>query len=157
MAKIDIDLQKYDGEFKKAGMERVERAAAAIRDEARALITIGKITRVPGRRKYRNKAGHLVESPTPPIWMERTPGGMKKTIRVVKKKQFDNVMQMDVGSGTFWIEGKDVRVYAGNYKTWYATQMEYGRGKWRGGPRSFMRPALKRAEALVRMIIEGGV
>lgn len=155
MGRIDFDLQKYDGEFKKAGMERLERAAEVIRDTARSLVVTGTVTRVPGRRRFVNKAGHMVESPNPPIWMERIPGAMKQTIRTVKKRGFDNTLGMD--SGGIWTDLVDVRVYAGNYKTWWATQMEYGRGRWRGGAKPFMRPAMIQAEGAVRSIIEGGV
>jgi len=156
MARIEYDLQKYDGEFKKAGMDRLVKAAGVIRDAARGIVVSGKVTRIPGRRKFVNKAGHLVESSDPPIWMERVPGGMKKTIRVVRKEAFENVETMDVGSGTLWIENKDVRVYAGNYKTWYAIQMEKGQGKWKGGAKPFMVPAMKNSEAAIKNIIENG-
>ncbi len=155
MGRIDFDLQQYDGEFKKAGMDRLEKAAGVIRDKARDLVVTGKVTRVPGRSRMIDSTGHFIPSDNPPIWMERVPGGMKKTIRVVRKAGFKDITAMDAGSGTIWTNDNDVRVYAGNYKTWYATQMEFGRGRWRGGPRSFMRKALIAAEAKIRSIIEG--
>ena len=147
MARIDFDLQKYDGEFKKAGMERLEKAANVLRDDARSRVKVyaGKLHGPYKRGKY---AGQ--------IWTARDTDNMQKTIRVVRKKGFENVVSMDIGSGTLWTEGTDVRVYAGNYKTWYATQMEYGRGAWKGGARPFMRPAMAEFEGKVRSIIEGG-
>jgi len=146
MAKIDFDLQKYDGEFKKAGMQRLTECAEVIRDKARDLVVIGTVTRVPGRRRFVNAEGHLVPSTNPPIWMERTPGAMKKTIRVVRREEVVDFSPKD----------DNVRVYAGNYKTWYAVQMEYGHGQWRGGPRPFMRKAIAAAQSAIRSIIEGG-
>ena len=45
---------------------------------------------------------------------------------------------------------------AGNYKTWWATQLEFGRGQWRGGKKSFMRPAVNKTKGQVTAILEGG-
>lgn len=155
MARIDIDLQKYDGEFKKAGMDRLVKAAEAIRDAARGFVPTGTVTRVPGRRrKVRNH--RLVPDEAPPIWMERTPGAMKKTLRTVRKKGFENVESLDAGSGTFWTENNDVRVYAGTFKTWWAIQMEKGRGKWKAAPVAFMEKGIAASSEKVRSIIENG-
>jgi hypothetical protein len=69
---------------------------------------------------------------------------MAKTIRVVEKK----------GLGLH--AGPNVRVYAGNYKTWWAKQMEYGRGAWKGGAWPFMRPAITGSKAQIKMVLETG-
>jgi len=123
MSNIDIDLTKYDAEFLKTAMNRIEKAAGAIRDSAKAKCVVGNITR-PASGKY---------------WTERTPGAMKATIRVTRKEGKNNVL-----------------VIAGNKKTWWATQMEYGRGDWKGGKRPFMRPAIAETKQQVASIIEGG-
>ncbi len=123
MAQIDIDLTKYDVEFLKAAMSRVEKAAEAIRDAAKNKCVVGTITR-PAKGAF---------------WTERSPGAMKATIRVVRKEGKNNVL-----------------IIAGNKKTWWATQMEYGRGAWKGGARPFMRPAIASTKGLVASIIEGG-
>ena len=123
MARIEIDLTKYDVVFLKTAMGRVEKAAEAIRDAAKSNCVVGTVTR-PAKGAY---------------WTERSPGAMKATIRVVRK------------------EGKNnVRVYAGNKKTWWAVQMEYGRGGWKGGARPFLRPAIASTKGTVKSIIEGG-
>ena len=122
MSKIDFDLQKYDGEFKAAGMARIKRSAEAIRDAAKAKCVVGTISR-PAVGKY---------------WTERTPGAMRNTIRVVEKEGVNNIL-----------------VIAGNAKTWWATQMEYGRGAWKGGAKPFMRQAIHESYSKIRSIVEG--
>lgn len=122
MSKIDFDLQKYDGEFKAAGMARIKKAGEAIRDAAKAKCVVGTITR-PAVGKY---------------WTERTPGAMRNTIRVTEREGVDNVL-----------------VIAGNAKTWWATQMEYGRGAWKGGAKPFMRQAIHESYTKIRSIVEG--
>ena len=139
---IDFDLQKYDGEFKAAGITRMVKASEAIRDAAKRHCVRGTITRPP--RKHFVYQGHL--EPASPqssanIWTERSPGAMKGTIRVVRSHDPE--------------KASSVRVYAGNFKTWWALQMEYGFGGWKGGAKPFMRPALHESESKVRDIIEG--
>lgn len=75
------------------------------------------------------------------IWMERDPGALIETIRVVRKR--------DSSSRNIWI-------MAGNYKTWWALQAEYGRGGWKGGRKSFIRPAMANAPAAIQACLEGG-
>ena len=141
---IDFDLQKYDGEFLAAGAARMTRAAIAIRDAAKRHCVRGTISRPP--RKHFVYQGHL--EPASPqssanIWTERTPGAMRGTIRVVRKFGHENM------------QGWNIRVYAGNFKTWWALQMEYGFGAWKGGAKPFLRPAVHESESKVRDIIEG--
>ncbi|HSW62169.1 MAG TPA: HK97-gp10 family putative phage morphogenesis protein [Dissulfurispiraceae bacterium] len=123
MSRINIDLTKYDAEFLKTAMSRVENAADVIRDAAKSRCVVGAITR-PAKGQF---------------WTERSPGAMKATIRVVRKEGKNNVL-----------------VIAGNKKTWWATQMEYGRGGWKGGAKPFMRPAIAATKGKVSSIIEGG-
>jgi hypothetical protein len=75
------------------------------------------------------------------FWTEREIGALKNTIRVVTKK--------DSQSRNVWI-------MAGNKKTWYATQVEYGRGGWKGGAHPFFRPAAAQSLAEMKNIIENG-
>lgn len=139
---IDFDLQKYDGEFLAAGAARVTRAAIAIRDAAKRHCVKGTITR-PERKRFVFQ-GHLEPStPGSAVWTERSPGAMRSTIRVVRKFSNEDMKN--------W----NIRVYAGNFKTWWALQMEFGFGGWKGGARPFLRPALHESESKVRDIIEG--
>jgi hypothetical protein len=147
MAKIDFNLQKYDGEFKAAGMARVRKAAEAIRDAAKDKCKRGTISR--GRRRAVIINGRRVDiGDRGEIWTERQIGAMRETIRVVDKDDFDQ----ETG---FYADLDEVRIYAGNFATWWAIQMEYGRGGWKGGARPFLRPALHATESKVRDIVEG--
>lgn len=125
-------------------MDRLETAANIIRDEAKrilqAKITGPAITRKPGRR-YMIVNGRRVQSENAPVWMEREPGALLGTIRTVRKH----------GSSA-----RNIWVMAGNYKYWWALQAEYGRGGWKGGPKAFLRPALKRAPSLIQGVLENG-
>ena len=144
MGAIDFNLQKYDGEFKAAGMERLEKAADAIRDEARRkCMPDGTITRPA--RKYFIFEHHRYPAQSG-AWTARHPGEMRETIRTVRRR---------VESPGFDLAHDNVRVYAGNYLAWWAPQREFGRGKWKGGAKPFLRPALWGSESKVRAIIEG--
>lgn len=146
MAKIDWDLQKYDGEFKKAGIARMIKAADAIRDAAKENCVSGTVNR-PERKHYVYEGKLLPASGGAP-WTARQIGAMRRTIRTVTKN--------DYPENGFYVDLDNVRVYAGNFLTWWAVQMEYGRGAWKGGARPFLRPALRSSESKVRSIIEGG-
>jgi len=76
--------------------------------------------------------------------MEREIGALRRTIRVTEK------------TGESGLIGRDVRVIAGNRKTWYALQVEYGRGGWKGGAHPFLRPAMRGRKAEIQRVIEGG-
>ena len=130
MSEIKFNFEQYDGQIAKASMDRLRKAADIIRDAAKAKCVVGTVTREV-------KAGQK-------FWMERTPGAMRDTIRTVEKK------------GAHGLVGRDVRVYAGNKKTWWATQMEFGRGGWKGGAKPFMRPALRSTKSEVQAVIENG-
>ena len=145
MGAIDWDLQKYDGEFKKAGMERVKRAADAIRDQAKLNCKVGTINRP--ERKHFVFDGHLLPAAGGAPWTARQIGAMKKTIRTVEPR--------NSAESTFDKREDNVRVYAGNFLTWWATQMEFGRAGWKGGPKPFLRTALRTEESKIRSIIEG--
>ena len=128
---IDIDLSKYDSQHYAVAMDRMEAAANVLRDEAKRIL------------KSKLK-GNWQEHPPykgMPIWTERTKGAMVETIRVVRSKN---------------PASKNVLVIAGTFKTWWAVQLEYGRGQWRGGARSFMRPAIKNTQSKITAILEGG-
>lgn len=62
---------------------------------------------------------------------------MLKTVRFVKK-----------GDGT-----RNIWVMAGNFKTWWAVQMEYGHGKWRGGARPFFRTGLMKSLPKIKALL----
>ena len=130
MAEVKISFEQYDEIIAKSCMDRIRKAAHVIKDAAKARCVVGTVNRPlkPGQK----------------FWMEREVGAMRKTIRTVEK------------TGEKGLVGREVRVYAGNKKTWWATQMEFGRGGWKGGRRSFMRPAIKATNSEVKHILENG-
>ena len=150
MKSLDIDLSKYDSEFFEVAMNRVEAAACVIRDDAKRILR-GKLTGMTTIHR-KTSLGFTLDIQIPwkehgpykggAIWTERTKGAMVDTIRVTRSKNK---------------KVKNVLVIAGNFKTWWAMQLEYGRGAWRGGAKSFMRPAMKGAESKIIGILEGGV
>ncbi len=134
MAKmIKWDTAGFLAECGKVGMDRLEAGARIIRDDAKRILQSKikgpPVTRIPGRRV------------NPPVWMERDPGALVATIRVVRKR--------DSSCRNIWI-------MAGNYKTWWALQTEYGRGGWKGGAKAFLRPAMANAPSAIKAVFESG-
>ncbi len=122
--------ERFDGEFANAAMERLRKAAKVIADNARSRCPVGTISR-PIYKK-----GPYAGQP----WTARDAGALKKTIRVVEKHG---------EGGKPLAEGRNIRVYAGNYLVYYAKIVEYA-GK------AFMRPALNSSKDEVRNILENG-
>ncbi len=119
MATIWFDWGKYDVKIEKVCMDRLENAAKAIRDDAKSNLS-GKLKGDwPEHGPY--KSGAYAGK----AWTARYHGAMANTIRYVRRDDKKNI----------WI-------MAGNNETWWAVQLEYGRGGWKGGRRSFMRPAI---------------
>jgi hypothetical protein len=132
MAQIIFDWMKYDAKVTDACLGRMEIAANLIKNEAKSIIA-GKL-----KRGWKEHGPYKKGKYAGAFWTAREYDAMAETIRVTKK------------------EGrKDIWIRAGNKKTWWATQMEYGRGAWRGGPRSFMRPALDNTSG-IKAALENG-
>lgn len=121
--------QKFDGEFMNASMDRLRKAAEVVASKARAKCPVGTIS----RPIY--KTGKYAGQP----WTARDAGALKKTIRVVEKKE----------TGAEIMKGRNIRIYAGNYLRYYAQIVEYN-------GRAFMRPALNASKGEIRSILENG-
>jgi hypothetical protein len=134
MAEIRFNFEQYDGQIAKSCMDRLRKAAGEIQLQAILKCHVGKTNRP---RAQRGKSAGA-------IWTEREIGALRRTIRVVEKE------------GETGLAGRDVRVYAGNFKTWYAMQVEYGRGGWKGGAHPFLRPGMSAAKGRVQSIISNG-
>ena len=132
MAEINWDVSKKLPEMILLGMVRLEQAAEIIRAEAKTILQSKINPKHPPYPVNRPPSGGK-------YWTERKAGSMVKTIRVVRKPGVRNI----------W-------VMAGNSKTWWAIQMEYGHGDWKGGSRSFLRPALKKSIPKIKAMIENG-
>ena len=152
MAEIEFKFEQYDGQLAKSCMKRLRKAGHVIADAAKKRVAIQD-----AYYRYPTKSGGVKIVPAiregkPKFWMERSRGAMRKTIRVVEERDVEG----SLGAGTGALIGRDVWVMAGNKKTWWAVQMEFGAGDWKGGPRPFLRPALHASKARVQQIIENG-
>lgn len=134
MAKIEWNDTAFIAECVGVGMDRLEAGAGAVRDDARRILK-SKLRGDIHRPVYR-KGPYKGQ-----IYTERNAGDMVNTIRVVRKKD----------SST-----REVRIYIGNFKTWWATQMEYGRGGWKGKARPSIRPAMNNAANTFKPVFENG-
>lgn len=121
--------EQFDSEFANAAMDRLRKAAHVIADKASANCPVGTIS----RPMY--KTGPYAGKP----WTARDAGALKKTIRVVEKKE----------QGAAILENRNVRVYAGNYIVYYAKIVEYA-------VKAFLRPALNASKGEIRNILENG-
>jgi hypothetical protein len=129
MKMINWNTEAFEKECVNVSMDRLEAAAKIIRDDAKQILR-SKIKGPPITRHGQKE-----------VWMERDPGALIDTIRVARKKGDPS---------------RDVWIIAGNYKTWWALQTEYGRGGWKGGAKSFLRPAMAKASIAIKTALEGG-
>jgi len=120
--------QAYNGELMNASMDRLRKAAEVVATAARSKCPVGTISRPIYKR------GPYAGQP----WTARDAGALKKTIRVVEKRE----------AGTEIMKSRNVRVYAGNYLRYYARIVEYN-------GRSFMQPALNASKSEIKQILEG--
>jgi hypothetical protein len=135
MAEVKLNFKQYDEIIKKSCLARMREAAAELQ-----LAMILKCKKSYNNRRPVYKKGKDAGE----LWTARDMDIMAKTIRVSEKK----------GKGLY--QSPDVRVYAGNFKTWWATQMEFGRGAWKGGAHPFMRPAIAATKSKIKVILESG-
>jgi hypothetical protein len=135
MSEVKLNFAQYDNQIATAALSRMHAAASVIQMNMVLKCKKGYANRRPVYKKG-PYAGQ--------IYTARDMDIMAKTIRVVEKK----------GIGLH--ESPNVRVYAGNFKTWWAVQMEYGRGAWKGGAQPFMRPAINGSKAQVKVVLESG-
>jgi hypothetical protein len=130
MAKmLNWNVQRTISEISKAGMPVLKECADIFRDEAKANLRPILVL---------NWKPH---GPPPggDIWKGREDyAEMLNTIRVVEKRDS---------------KARNIRIYAGNYKTWWAVQMEWGRGGWKGGPRPFFRKSIQTSAPKIRALL----
>lgn len=135
MRTVNWNPQKYDGEFAHASQERLKKAAEVIAEETRNVLRsrkkygVGTISRPVYRTgKYAGEE-----------WTAREPGALLKTIRVVE-------LHDPVGAEIF--KKRNVRVYAGTEKVYYAKIVEYHA--------PYLRKAFNKSKNRVREILENG-
>jgi len=115
-----------DQEFENVAIERLVGAAEVVANSARRKCPEGTIS----RPMY--KSGPYAGQD----WTARDAGQLKKSVRVVRKK---------TKSGKAFSRKRNVRVYAGTKKAYYASIVEYSK--------PFMRPALAQSIAEIRNIL----
>lgn len=135
MSEVKWNMDEFSLACIGATMGRLEKAADAVRDEAKR--TLAQKTKHQWREHGPYKTGKNANQP----WTERYYDKMKETLRVVRKNN---------------PAVRNVRIYMGNWKTWWAIQMEYGHGNWKGGARACLRPALKTASSAMKNAMENG-
>lgn len=136
MAELKINFDQYDEIIARSCMARMREAASELQ-----LAMILKCKKSYTNRRPPYKSGPYAGR----AWTARDMDIMAKTIRVVEKK-----------SSSTGLDNRNVRVYVGNWKTWWATQMEFGRGGWKGGAHPFMRPAIQATKSKIKVILESG-
>lgn len=115
-------------------IERLRKAAKVIAKNVRSECPVGTIS----RPMY--KTGVYAGQP----WTKRDGGALKKSIRVVEKKEkFGTELNL-----TALANFGRVRVYAGHYYAYYAAIVEFYT--------PFMRPALEKSKSEVKSILENG-
>lgn len=133
MKVVEWNPNTLDSHFEDVAIERLVRAANIIKRHAKANCPMGTID----RPMY--KTGPYAEMP----WTSRDAGRLKKSIRTTRKK---------TKSGKAFTKKKNVRVYAGNAKTYgdiigtdYHFAVEYYT--------PFLRPAVDNSMSQIKQII----
>jgi hypothetical protein len=132
---INWNTDAFHAQCARISMNRLEAIAEIIRDDAKKILKSKLVGNWTEHGPY--KTGKSVGA----IWTERTKAAMVDTIRVVRKK--------DEAS-------RNIRIYMGNFKTWWAVQMEFGHGSWRGGARAALRPAMRNSLNAAKSVLENG-
>jgi len=117
---------KFDQTFENVAVERLVRAAEVVAGAVRRRCPVGTIS----RPMY--KTGRYAGQP----WTARDAGQLKKSVRVVRKK---------TRSGKAFSKKRNVRVYVGHYKAYYASIVEHYT--------PFMRPGFEASVGEVKEII----
>jgi len=136
-------MSKWDTEFFDAALDRVESAADVIRNKAKVRLkqSIAAAAMGPGLAGERWREHGPYKTGNTAQWTQRYHKEMVNTIRTVRSHDKSK---------------KNIFVMAGQYLTWWALQLEYGHGGWKGGAKPFFRPALKESMSEVIAICESG-
>jgi hypothetical protein len=139
--KFTLDMSKYDNEFFDAALDRVESAADVIRDKAKVKLNTILAEQWKEHGPYKTVRNDKTGKKSGASWTARYHKEMVNTIRTVRSKN---------------PAVKNIWVMSGNYDAWWALQLEYGKGGWKGGAKPFFRPALSESMSDVVDICENG-
>jgi len=129
---VNWNPQEKIPEIARAGMEVLTECCEIIVNDAK--VNLASILKGNWTEHGPYKTGKYAGK----TWTARYKKDMVKTIRLVKKK--------DSATRNIWI-------MAGHFNTWWAVQMEYGHGQWKGGPRSFFRKAIHGAMPKIKVLL----
>jgi len=137
--------EEFAPEILSNAMGRIEKAGIVVRDAARR-----KINSPPFKFLWKPHGPYKTGKYAGQIWTAREHDALMKTIRVTKK--------YDTFPAYGFRAAKDMNVWvmSGNYKTWYALQVEYGKAGWKGGPHPFLRPAFRESLGKIQQIVLNG-
>jgi hypothetical protein len=128
---LNYNISEKLPQIRKAGMAVLEECCEIIVNQMKA--DLGGVIEANWKRHGVYKTGKDAGK----IWTARDSYiELLKTIRLVKKNEGDNI---------FGLKNNNIWVMAGNYKTWWAKQAEYGRGDWKGGKRPFFRSGINKS------------
>lgn len=122
----DFNPNRYDQEFENVAIERLVEAAEVVKDAVKRRTPVG----TTDRPIYRT--GPYAGA----FWTARDAGELKRSIRVVRKK---------TRSGKAFSKKRNIRVYAGTAKAYYAKIVEFYS--------PFMRPGFESVVGQVKEII----
>ncbi len=112
---------KADAQIMNASMERLEACGEVVARKARSFVPVGK-----SRPRYLNGKE----------WTEREAGALKRSIRVVRLNNSQK---------------RNIRIYAGSKKVYYARFVEMGTSKMAAKP--YLRPAFNGSKAEMKHIL----
>lgn len=142
--KFELDLSKYDAEFFNDALDRVESAADVIRNRAKVKLKASIAAAAKGGSSLageRWKEHGPYKTGNTASWTARYHKEMVNTIRTVRSHN---------------PAVKNIWVMAGADDPWWAIQLEYGHGGWKGGAKPFFRPAINESLGEVASICENG-
>ncbi len=134
MGKIAFwDVKPLNKEIMKNGMKRLKKAGEVVARKARSKCPVGTVSRP--MYKTGRYAGQF--------WTARDAGALKKSIRVVAKREGEYAGYITIRAGQL-----EIRVYAGTAKVYYAQIVEFRN--------PFMRPALNASKSKILSIMQNG-
>lgn len=136
MAQVKWNTTEFELACVGATMDRLEAAGKIVQVDAKRILT-GQL-----KGNWTEHGPYQSGANAGATWTARYKKKMVDTVRVTRK---------------YGDTSRNIWIMAGNYDTWWAIQMEYGKGDWKGGKWSFLRPALKGAASAMKSVIENGI
>lgn len=127
------DVKPLNREIMRNGMKRLRKAGEVVKRKARSSPVVNRSTISRPMYETGRYAGQF--------WTARDAGALKKTIRVVVKREGEYAGYITIKAGQL-----EVRIYAGTAKVYYAQIVEFYT--------PFMRPALEASKSQIKSIMQ---